>query len=100
MNLQINADSDDDSRARINCPTGATGNWSVFSQEQANSQGYRGCNTTSTNINTSNADEPYTVQGLIQNGATAGTIQLQMRENGNVDAANGLTVYAGSVLQA
>jgi hypothetical protein len=68
--------------------------------EQANSQGNLGCNQTSSRINIGNADEPYRIQGLIQNGGTAGTVQLQIRENAENDTNNGFTVYTGSVLQA
>jgi hypothetical protein len=100
MNMQINGDSDDDSKVRINCPSGATGNWSVNDFESANSQGNLACNTTSARVNLGNSSEPYRVQGLIQNGGTAGTIQLQMQENAGDDAANGITIFANSVLQA
>ena len=100
MNLQINADADDDSRIRVNCPSGATGDISGINYYASDNRSNLNCNTTSGRISTSNSNAPYTVQGLIQNGANAGTVQLQMRENANNDSSNGLTVYAGSVLQA
>jgi hypothetical protein len=100
MNMQINADADDDSRVRVNCPSGANGDFSVNDFETHSSQGDLNCGDTSNVVTTSSTSEPYRVQGLIQNGATAGTVQLQMQENGSNDATNGIAILAGSVLQA
>ena len=98
--LQINGDAQDDSQWSVTCPAGATGDWSVASPENASSQGDLDCGATSNLIIIPNGDEPINVQGLIQNGGTAGTIQLQAREAVNADAVNALQVLPGSFFQA
>jgi hypothetical protein len=100
MNMHIKGDSQDDSKARINCPVNATGVWSVTHAENASTDGNNPCDNTSANIALGNNSEPYLIQGLIQNGATAGTLSLQMKENRADDLVNGITIFKGSVLRA
>ena len=98
--LQINADATDDLNVAITCPAGATASFGVESVEQASGEGDIDCGTRSGNIATSNGDEVYRVSGTVLNSTTAGTVQLQLSENTVADAANNITVFAGSSLHA
>ncbi len=100
MHLHTNGDTQDDSRWNIICPVGAVGSWSVASIENSSADANQGCGAESPNISLPNGSEPIIVEGLIRNGSTAGTVQLQARENVNTDLINSLQIFPNSTFQA
>lgn len=96
--VQANSGDTPDIQFAVTAPSGATCDINVLDSEGATSMSNLGCGIASGLVAGNGTDDTYEIIGTIQNGTTAGMVQLRWSQN-TADPSN-TTVYAGSYLNA
>lgn len=88
-----------DGRWQVNCPSGASGKHAFSDIEGAVAVSNVNCNTLTASFASTGAADNMLINGYVNNGATAGTVQLQFRQT-TVSGTSTSTIYAGSNVRA